>query len=58
MTTLARPVALAFAAVPLGSISPAQEPSYSAELLAYLDPTTSSPACAAARAAAGRCGPS
>ena len=39
MTTLARPVALAFVAVVLGSVSPAQEPRYSALLLDYLDPT-------------------
>jgi tetratricopeptide (TPR) repeat protein len=40
MTTLARPVALTLAALALGSFSPAFEPRYDAQLLAYLDPTT------------------
>jgi tetratricopeptide (TPR) repeat protein len=39
MSALARPVALAFAALTLGSISPAREPIYSADTLAVLDPT-------------------
>ena len=39
MFTQARPVALVFAALTLGSMTPANEPKYSAELLAYLDPT-------------------
>lgn len=39
MTALARPVALALAALTLGSISPARETPYSAETLAALDPT-------------------
>ena len=40
MVTLARPVAYVLAALTLGSMNPAHEPKYSAELLAYFDPTT------------------
>jgi len=36
----ARPVAYVLAALTLGSMNPATEPNYSAELLNYLDPTT------------------
>ena len=40
MVTLARPALLAVAALALGSDGAAEEPKYSAELLAYLDPST------------------
>lgn len=40
MIRVARPVALAFAALALGSVSPAKQTSFNAETLAAVDPTT------------------